>query len=117
MTGRNSSTIHRAMQSGKVSYTVNANGERVIDLAELERVYGLKPQDSQATQQTATDAVSDACHSTQQVETLATQLQWLQEKCNLLQQELSHWRNLATMLAERQTRPRLEQKTKKKRKK
>jgi hypothetical protein len=37
MTGRNQSTIHRAMKNGKLSYTVDDNGQRWIDPAELER--------------------------------------------------------------------------------
>src|SRR5690242_3271526 len=37
LTGRNQSTIHRAMKSGKLSFTVDDNGQRWIDPAELER--------------------------------------------------------------------------------
>jgi hypothetical protein len=42
MTGRNQSTVHRAMQTGRLSFTVNEAGERRIDVAELERVFGIK---------------------------------------------------------------------------
>ena len=42
MTGRNQSTVHRAMRTGRLSFTVNEAGERRIDLAELERVFGIK---------------------------------------------------------------------------
>ena len=42
MTGRNQSTIHRAMKTGRLSYTVSETGERRIDSSELERVFGLK---------------------------------------------------------------------------
>jgi hypothetical protein len=40
MTGRNQSTIHRAMKTGRLSYTQGEAGERRIDLAELTRVFG-----------------------------------------------------------------------------
>jgi hypothetical protein len=43
MTGRNPSTIHRAMKAGRLSYAKDAAGERRIEVAELERVFGLKP--------------------------------------------------------------------------
>ena len=43
MTGRNPSTIHRAMKAGRLSYAKDAAGERPIEVAELERVFGLKP--------------------------------------------------------------------------
>jgi hypothetical protein len=39
LTGKNAATIHRAMKSGRLSYTLNANGDRVVDLSELERVF------------------------------------------------------------------------------
>jgi hypothetical protein len=40
--GRNRSTIHRAMQTGRLSYTKTAGGERRVEVAELERVFGIK---------------------------------------------------------------------------
>lgn len=43
LTGRSKSTIQRSMNSGKLSYELDANGRRVIDVSELERVFGLKP--------------------------------------------------------------------------
>jgi hypothetical protein len=42
LTGRNQSSIHRAMKAGRLSYTRNEAGERRIDIAELERVFGIK---------------------------------------------------------------------------
>lgn len=43
LTGKAKSTIHRAMESGRLSYTVDAEGERLIDPAELARVFDIKP--------------------------------------------------------------------------
>lgn len=40
ITGRSKSTIIRAMQNGKISFEVDDQGHRVIDLSELERVFG-----------------------------------------------------------------------------
>jgi hypothetical protein len=42
MTGRNQSTIHRAMKTGRLSYTTGEAGERRIDVSELDRVFGIK---------------------------------------------------------------------------
>jgi hypothetical protein len=39
LSGRNKTTIFRAMKSGKLSYSVNGAGERRIAVAELERVF------------------------------------------------------------------------------
>ena len=41
LTGRNQTTIHRAMKTGRLSYTVDAAGARQIDTAELDRVFGI----------------------------------------------------------------------------
>jgi len=43
LTGKNQSTIHRAMKSGKLSYKVSDSGERIIDVAELDRVFQVSP--------------------------------------------------------------------------
>src|SRR3954466_15610415 len=42
LTGRNQSTIHRAMKTGRLSYTVGEGGERRVDTAELDRAFGIK---------------------------------------------------------------------------
>ena len=41
LTGKSKSTIQRAMNSGKLSYELDNNGRRVIDVSELERCFGL----------------------------------------------------------------------------
>lgn len=41
LTGKSKSTIQRSMNSGKLSYELDANGRRVIDVSELERCFGL----------------------------------------------------------------------------
>jgi hypothetical protein len=40
--GRNRSTLHRAMKDGRLSYSRDETGERRIDVAELERVFGTR---------------------------------------------------------------------------
>lgn len=37
ITGRDKATIHRAMKKGALAFTIDANGQRLIDRAELER--------------------------------------------------------------------------------
>ena len=41
LTGRSKSTIQRAMNSGKISYEIDPNGRRLIDVSELDRAFGL----------------------------------------------------------------------------
>jgi hypothetical protein len=44
LTGRSKSTVQRAMGTGKLSFEVDANGRRTVDVSELDRVFGLLPQ-------------------------------------------------------------------------
>lgn len=44
LTGKSKSTIQRAMNAGKLSYEVDANSRRLVDVSELDRVFGLQPQ-------------------------------------------------------------------------
>lgn len=48
LTGRSKSTVQRAMNSGKLSFELDANNRRIIDVSELERVFGLAPQGGSA---------------------------------------------------------------------
>lgn len=41
LTGKSKSTIQRSMNNGKLSYEIDANNRRIIDVSELERVFGL----------------------------------------------------------------------------
>ncbi len=44
LTGKSKSTIQRAMNGGKLSFELDANGRRVIDVSELDRAFGLQQQ-------------------------------------------------------------------------
>lgn len=61
LVGKPRSTIHRAMKDGRLSFTVGPSGARLIDPAELERVYPLNPQRNGAT-----DAIAVARNTVQQ---------------------------------------------------
>jgi len=49
LTGKSKSTIQRAMNNGKLSYEMDNNKRRIIDVSELERVYGLAGSSSSST--------------------------------------------------------------------
>ena len=44
LAGVNQSTVHRAMRSGRLSYSTDPTGKRRIDVAELGRVFELKAE-------------------------------------------------------------------------
>jgi len=49
LTGKSKSTIQRAMNNGKISFELDSNGRRVIDVSELERCFGLKQEKGSAS--------------------------------------------------------------------
>src|SRR5262245_30549762 len=51
--GKDSATIYRAMRRGGLSYTMSADGHRIIDSTELERVFGSFPPAALAAWQRA----------------------------------------------------------------
>jgi len=56
LTGKSKSTIQRAMNTGKLSYDVD-NGRRLIDVSELERVYGIQNSSSSNSGTVMQDAI------------------------------------------------------------
>ncbi|MGH1375457.1 MAG: entry exclusion 1 domain-containing protein [Alphaproteobacteria bacterium] len=58
LTGKSKSTIQRAMNSGKLSFELDQNKRRVIDVSELERVFGIKQQSLQEPKATQVEAPS-----------------------------------------------------------
>jgi hypothetical protein len=45
LTGKNQSTIHRAMKAGRLSYSLSDSGERLLDTSELNRLFPVKNGD------------------------------------------------------------------------
>src|SRR5512134_2336230 len=45
LTGKNQSTIHRAMKAGRLSYSLRDSGERLLDTSELNRLFPVKNGD------------------------------------------------------------------------
>jgi len=56
LTGKSKSTIQRAMNSGKLSYELDANNRRIIDVSELERVFGLSAPSEKASTSSSVEA-------------------------------------------------------------
>jgi len=103
-------TIQRALKSGRLSATTNEQGERVIDLTELLRVFGPLKQSEQPASSIASllDTGSEQGSSAVLVEVLREQLRKAEEREQQAQQEKAHL--LALLEAEQVTRRDLEQK-------
>lgn len=97
-------TLQRAIQSGRISATVDATGRRGVDVTELLRVYGPLPGTPQPltpgpwaalSQVTPGAGVTDAL-----VEVLRDQVRQMQEQLRLAQERETR---LLTMLEHEQT--------------
>jgi len=64
-TGKSKSTIQRAMNSGKLSYELDNNGRRVIDVSELERCFGLQQSGSGDSKAPASTSVQQELEKAQ----------------------------------------------------
>lgn len=90
LTGKSKSTIQRAMNSGKLTYELDQNKRRVIDVSELERVFGIKQESLQAQKpaQKSAPAQTSAAHVDVDVEALVEK-ERLKMQIKMLEQQLS----------------------------
>ena len=87
LTGKSKSTIQRAMKTGKVSFEMDHNGRRVIDVAELERGFGLVPQSSEETESKAVVAELEKATSTLEIERLKMRIRLLEDQLDMLKEQ------------------------------
>jgi Helix-turn-helix domain len=106
ITGKDQSTIHRAMKAGKLSFTIDGNGQRLIDPAELQRWASETPSRTERK-----DGVQGQSNDVQVIE-LQAQLETERIRVTTLQERLAekdaivsdlrddrdHWRSQAERL-------------------
>ena len=87
MTGVSKATIQRAMKSGRLSYEVDENGQKLIDMSELERVFPIKAETASSSEamikaelQKATDML--------EMERMKMRVRMLEDQLHLTQQAL-----------------------------
>lgn len=86
--GKARSTLHRAIEAGRLSCTVRGDGVRVIDLSELIRVWGEPPSPNGLTQPNTTLIDSTAQQA------LLGELKALREELRALRDEVHELRRL-----------------------
>lgn len=94
LTGRSKSTIQRSMNSGKLSFEIDGNGRRLIDVSELDRVFGLLPQNSGAPsqQETSSQAELQRAADMLEIERLKMRVRGLEEQLELTREQLEDMR-------------------------
>lgn len=86
LTGKSKSTIQRAMNSGKISYELDANDRRVVDVSELERVFGL---DGVTSGSGDTDsAVMPSALNAVEMERMKMKIKMLEQQVELAQEQI-----------------------------
>ena len=95
LTGRSKSTIQRAMKIGKVSFEVEEGGRRVIDVAELERAFGLLPQGAAGGAPAAAEDALEIERLKGAVKVLETQLDAAREQITDLKVQRDLWQKQA----------------------
>lgn len=111
--GTSRASIQRAIKSGRLSATTNEQGERVIDLSELLRVFGPLKQGEQASMDASMDGEqrdtpSIAVHEQVLIEVLREHLDDAREQLQQAQQEKA--RLLSMLEVEQAARRELETK-------
>ncbi|PCJ95854.1 MAG: hypothetical protein COA45_11750 [Zetaproteobacteria bacterium] len=101
LTGKSKSTIQRAMNSGKLSFELDQNKRRVIDVSELERVFGIKQQDTSAPEKIETKEIVDAVEKERmrmQIKMLEQQLLVSDERLTDLTDQRNKWEKQASQI-------------------
>ncbi|MAF98007.1 MAG: entry exclusion 1 domain-containing protein [Micavibrio sp.] len=91
LTGKSKSTIQRAMNSGKLSYELDANGRRVIDVSELERVFGLQNMSSDNSSNTV-EAELEKASSMLEMERMKMRILMLEKQIESMEEQMDDLR-------------------------
>lgn len=85
LTGRSKSTVQRAMKNGKLSYEVDNNGRRVVDVAELDRAFGLVPQEAERSSSAKVEVELEKATHMLEMERLKMRIRMLEEQVDMTQ--------------------------------
>jgi septal ring factor EnvC (AmiA/AmiB activator) len=101
LTGKDASTITRACQAGRLSFSKDESGNRMFDLAELERVYGPLRKPEEQTVPTANIAAAtealERAHAAE-VNGLQREIRRLEDQVRLLETQCSQWQSQASQI-------------------
>ncbi len=102
LTGKSKSTIQRAMKSGKLSFELDQNNRRIIDVSELERVFGIQKQEEKTetkkVDQSAIDAAVEKERMAMQIKMLEQQLSSAKENLDDLKDQRDKWEKQASQV-------------------
>ena len=88
LTGRSKSTVQRAMKSGKLSFEIDENGQRLVDVSELERVFGMAPERPANNSEDLVKAELQRAHDMIENERMKMRIRMLEDQLHMTQQQL-----------------------------
>ena len=92
LTGKSKSTIQRAMKSGKLSFEKDANSRAIIDVSELERVFGLQPQQEETQVSSSVEAELKRAADMIEMERTKMRCKMLEDKVDSLEAQMDDLR-------------------------
>ncbi len=103
LTGKSKSTIQRAMNSGKLSFELDLNKRRVIDVSELERVFGIKQEAMKekpkaTTSKDTVEAAVEKERMARQIKMLDSQLETATDHIDDLKDQRDKWEKQASQV-------------------
>jgi molecular chaperone DnaK (HSP70) len=95
LTGKSKSTIQRAMKAGKISFELDTNNRRVIDVSELERAFGLQSATIDSNSGQTPETVENRMRDVEQMleyERMRMRIKMLEDQVHNLEQQLEDMR-------------------------
>ncbi len=101
LTGKSKSTIQRAMNAGKITFELDRNGRKRVDVVELERVFGLVKQNNDNNGQSPVpsnniDALVALERHKARIQMLEEQLQKAEEQISDIKTQRDQWHEQAS---------------------
>lgn len=88
ISGKSKATITRAMKSGRLSFELNEQDEKVIDMSELERVYAPFNVKKKSSSEDAVRAELQRAQDMLEVERIKMRVRGLEDQLHMTQQQL-----------------------------
>lgn len=88
ITGRSKSTIQRAMKAGRLSFEIDEQGQKLIDVSELERVFGPVTSQEDNVSLATVKAEIKRAHDLLEMERMKMRVHSLEDQLHITQVQL-----------------------------
>ena len=92
LSGKSKATIQRAMKSGRLSFELDEAGEKVVDMSELERVYGPFSSKSASESESIIRAELQRAQDMLEVERMKMRVRGLEDQLHMTKEQLDDMR-------------------------